>query len=83
MKYFVDGLVWNDQTQFRAAEFKAVRESCDDSSIGCKDGRLLWGWHKRYSYLSYMEVDQAGHLAPRDQPYVTLGMLNAWIAGYL
>jgi len=91
MRYFVDGLEWHGHTAFRAKEYLPVhRPSAEASRLivqreydsGLYE-RLVWGWHKRHQELSFMEIDQAGHLVPRDQPEVALAMINYWISGDL
>ncbi|KAM0420879.1 hypothetical protein ACHAPT_011268, partial [Fusarium lateritium] len=76
MRYLVDNLAWHGQAHFRAKPFRPVH------GPGTGAGRL-WGWHKGWENLSFMEVDQAGHEVPKDQPEVALRMLNYWIARYL
>lgn len=82
MLRFVDSLSWGGQVQFETAAFLPVF-ACADSDDPCRSGKRLWGYHKRYENFSYMEVDEAGHFVPKDQPAVALAMVNYWIAGVL
>lgn len=96
MRYFVDSLSWQGHTAFRTAEYRPVHEPLAQAQASLAtvfaneaevevelEGRRLWGYHKRYDQLSFMEIDQAGHLAPHDQPEVTLAMINYFIARIL
>lgn len=42
-----------------------------------------FGFHKRYSHLSFFEVEGAGHMVPADKPEKSLLMLQMWVNGLL
>jgi cathepsin A (carboxypeptidase C) len=86
MRYFVDSLSWHGNVAFRAKPYLPVHGPCMAGPLeatNCGQNRRLWGYHKWFKNLSFMEIDEAGHMAPTDQPEVTLAMLNYWIAGFL
>ncbi|KAH8898488.1 alpha/beta-hydrolase [Thozetella sp. PMI_491] len=87
MLHFVDSLEWHGHAQFRAKTPQPVHAPASTNKGvtlgGGSTERTLWGHHKSHSLLSFMEIEEAGHLVPKDQPEVALAMLNYWIAGEL
>lgn len=44
-----------------------------------KLGDRIYGWRKRYSRLTFALVNDAGHLAPVDQPIAMYSLLSEWL----
>lgn len=64
-----DGLTWHHQPSFR---YKPLREWYSRGQRA--------GVGKAIEPLSYMEVEDAGHLVPFDRPVEALTLINSWIA---
>ncbi|ETS76434.1 hypothetical protein PFICI_11821 [Pestalotiopsis fici W106-1] len=63
-----EGLSWHHQPSFR---YRPLREWYVDGQRA--------GLGKAIEPLSYMEVEQSGHLVPFDKPVEALAMINSWI----
>lgn len=80
MREYVDQLAWRGTLPFRAKTLDVVEARCAGE---CGPTTEPWGHHKSFENLSFMQISNAGHMAPGDQPEVSLAMLNGWLAGEL
>jgi len=77
MRHLVDGLSWHGSASFQARPFLPLRRE----NIGLQqDKERRVGYYKQHSSLTFVEVDNAGHFVPAEQPEVALAMINRWIA---
>jgi len=67
---WTQALVWPGQAQYNATT--PVTWTANGKTAGT---------HRAHGGLSFTTVDNAGHMAPRDQPQATLTMINAFITG--
>ncbi|OJI87446.1 hypothetical protein ASPTUDRAFT_62102 [Aspergillus tubingensis CBS 134.48] len=80
MRYLVDNLRWRGTSAFRALPFTPLH----GNKIGVQSRKNdVVGYYKQYCSLTFVEVHQAGHMVPADQPEVSLAMINRWIDGGL
>ncbi|KAF3023097.1 hypothetical protein E8E14_013385 [Neopestalotiopsis sp. 37M] len=77
-RYLVDGLAWRGQAGFRALPYTEMFLEPEDV-----DKRSTWGFHKKFDELSFFEIDDAGHMAPKDKARETREMVFRWINGEL
>lgn len=90
MRMLVDSLVWQGQAKFRALDYQKLSMPISPQAfqfpsqgiIGMKHDSTF-GFHKRYSHLSFFEVEGAGHMVPADKPEKSLLMLQMWVNGLL
>ncbi|KAL8241453.1 hypothetical protein R6Q59_014807 [Mikania micrantha] len=69
---WVKGMKWSGQREFEASW--VIQFEVDGKEAG-----LL----KKYGPLTFLEVHDAGHMVPMDQPKVSLQMLKMWMDGKL
>jgi len=69
----VKALEWEGQEQFNQADDKPW-----NLSTGKQAGRL-----RSHKNLKFLQVYDAGHMVPMDQPQAASEMLNAWLDGSL
>jgi len=72
-KKWVKALEWEGQEQFNQADDKPW-----NLSTGKQAGRL-----RSHKNLKFLQVYDAGHMVPMDQPQAASEMLNAWLDGSL
>ncbi|XP_047312946.1 serine carboxypeptidase-like [Impatiens glandulifera] len=65
---WVNAMKWSGQKNFNAA---SIIPYVVDGSVK--------GQHKEYGPLSFLKVNDAGHMVPMDQPKAALEMLKRWI----
>lgn len=68
MRYFVNSLVWDGLAGFRSEVERPWNA----------EGKQA-GSFKQWSHLTFLEVFDAGHMVPMDQPIVALQMVNRWV----
>lgn len=71
---WVERLEWPGQKKYNAAKTKKLRLGGD------KKGKH-YGNVKSHGNLTFIQIFEAGHMAPYDQPEASLDMLNRWING--
>ena len=72
---WVKALQWEGQEEFNGGGMQKF--VLEDGSVG-GEGRTAKG--KDTGRLSFLRIYEAGHLAPKDQPYATQQMINRFIA---
>ncbi|ETS76923.1 hypothetical protein PFICI_10797 [Pestalotiopsis fici W106-1] len=77
-RYLADSLAWHGQAAFRALPYAEMFLEPQHA-----ESRSTWGFHKKHEQLSFFEIDDAGHLAPKDKPRETREMVFRWINGEL
>lgn len=72
-----DNLVWSGQARFQTQRLTPWYFLGEDGT------KSRGGEVKSFSRLAFATVDDAGHMAPRDQPHGVTQLVKAWLAGSL
>jgi carboxypeptidase C (cathepsin A) len=70
----VEGLSWSGQEGFNNASSRSW--SVPGSSSGVSAGDT-----KSFGKLSFVTIEDAGHMVPYDKPVESLHMLTSWLEG--
>lgn len=75
MLYFSDYVKWEGSAAFRAEKMQPLIWH----DVPAWQSPVTWGWTKSAGLLTHVEIDQAGHMAPRDRPREVLETVSKWI----
>lgn len=71
---WVERLEWPGQKKYNSATTKKLRMRGDKNAVH-------YGNVKSHGNLTFIQIFEAGHMAPYDQPEASFDMLNRWING--
>lgn len=75
MTEVANSIRWSGQARFKTQPLKPW--SLHDGNA-TKIGEGLYKWHDR---LAIVHFDEAGHMAPHDQPAAVSFVMSKWLAG--
>lgn len=73
-KAWTNALEWSGKKDFSKAKTQSLKVASDKAN-------KEYGNVKRAGNLSFMQIYQAGHMTPMDQPEASLDFLNRWVGG--
>ncbi|KAI9166917.1 Carboxypeptidase [Paramyrothecium foliicola] len=73
---WANALEWKGHKEFSNAETKALKLGSDK-----KDHSKEYGNVKSSGNFTFMQIYEAGHMTPMDQPAASLDFLNRWLRG--
>lgn len=71
----LDSVQWSNHADFKLQPLRAWHYSDG------KDSLIKGGNYKQYGRLALVNIKDAGHMSPHDQPVATSLIAEKWIAG--